>query len=59
LYRVGKIIDAPANDDKDGKSSVARLETQTGSEQFSAYTASLRARAKVEVNKANLDKKQQ
>jgi peptidyl-prolyl cis-trans isomerase D len=58
LYRVGKVIDAPAADDKDGKAAVARLETQTGSEQFSAFTASARSRAKVEVNKANLDKKQ-
>jgi len=59
LYRVGRIIDAPAKSEKDAKAAVARTESQAGGEQFAAYVASLRARAKVEVNKANLEKKQQ
>ena len=58
LYRVGKVIDAPAKSEKDAKASVARAESQAGSEQFAAYVASLRSRAKVEVNKVNLEKKQ-
>ncbi|CAN0241824.1 unnamed protein product [Phaeothamnion confervicola] len=59
LYRVGKVIDAPAKEEKDAKAALARIESQAGGEQFAAYVASLRAKAKVEVNKANLDKKQQ
>jgi peptidyl-prolyl cis-trans isomerase D len=57
LYRVGKVIEAPVGEEK-GKDSIARLESQVGGEQFTAYTAALRSRAKVEINKANLDKKQ-
>ncbi len=59
LYRVSKVIDGPASDDKDGKSTIARQESQAGNDQLAAYASSLRSRAKVEVNKANLDKKQQ
>ena len=59
LYRVAKVIEAPSKDDKEAKASIAKLESQAGGDQFAAYTASLRSRAKVEVNKANLDKKQQ
>ncbi len=59
IYRLVRVIDAPVKDEKEAKSAVARLEGQAGNEQFSAYTASLRSRAKVEVNKTNLDKKQQ
>ena len=59
LYRVGKVIDAAPKDEKDAKAAVARLESQAGGEQFAVYTASLRSRAKVEINKANLDKKVQ
>ena len=58
LYRVGRVVEAAPKDEKDVKASIARLEGQAGGEQFSAYTASLRSRAKVEVNKANLEKKQ-
>ena len=59
LYRVVKVIEAPSKDEKEARASIAKLESQTGGEQFAAYTASLRSRAKVEVNRANLDKKQQ
>ena len=34
-------------------------EGQAGSEQFDAYIAGLRSRSKVEINKANLEKKSQ
>ncbi|MCX7160891.1 MAG: SurA N-terminal domain-containing protein [Proteobacteria bacterium] len=59
IYRVGKVIESPAKGEKDAKAAVARIESQVGGEQFAAYVASLRARAKVEVNKANLEKKGQ
>ncbi len=59
LYRVGKVIEATPKDEKEAKAAAARLESQAGGEQFAAYTASLRSRAKVEINKANLDKKAQ
>lgn len=59
IYRVGKVIDAPVRDEKDAKAALARIESQVGGEQFAAYVSSLRAKAKVEVNKANLEKKQQ
>lgn len=59
LYRVGKVIETAAKDEKDAKASTARVESQAGADQFAAYTASLRSRAKIEVNKANLDKKRE
>jgi peptidyl-prolyl cis-trans isomerase D len=60
LYRVGKVIEAaPPKDETEARKTVARLESQAGGEQFAAYTASLRSRAKVEINKANLEKKAQ
>jgi len=59
LYKVGKVTEAVPKDEKDAKASIARLENLVGGEQFAAYTASLRSRAKVEVNKANLEKKLQ
>ena len=59
LYRVGKVVEAAPKDEKEAKAAVTRLESLAGGEQFAAYTASLRARAKVEVNKANLEKKLQ
>jgi peptidyl-prolyl cis-trans isomerase D len=59
IYRVGKVIEAAAKNEKDAKAAVARIESQAGGEQFAAYVAGLRARAKVEINKGNLEKKQQ
>ena len=59
VYRVTRVIDAPPKPEPDAKGALARQESQVGSEQFSAYAASLRSRAKVEINKVNLDKKQQ
>ena len=53
------MIETAAKDEKDAKASTARVESQAGGDQFAAYTASLRSRAKVEVNKANLDKKRE
>ncbi|MEK6837274.1 MAG: hypothetical protein AABX69_01365, partial [Nanoarchaeota archaeon] len=34
---------------------LARIDRQAGAEQLDAYVASLRARAKVEINRANLE----
>jgi hypothetical protein len=36
---------------------LAQLDGEAGSEQLQAYIASLRARAKIDINQANLEKK--
>lgn len=59
IYRVARVIEAPPKPEADAKAVTARLETQVGGEQFAAYAASLRSRAKIEINKANLEKKQE
>ena len=59
VYRVTRVTDAPQKPPEEAKAEYARLESQVGNEQFSAYTASLRSRAKIEINKANLEKKQE
>lgn len=59
VYRISRIIDTPPKAEPDAKGALARQESQVGGEQFTAYAASLRSQAKVEINKANLDKKQQ
>jgi peptidyl-prolyl cis-trans isomerase D len=58
LYRVGRVIEAEAGNEEQKKALLARLDGQVGSEQFDAYIAGLRSRSKVEINKANLEKKQ-
>ena len=58
LYRVARVIEAPPKVEQDAKAALSRLEGQAGGEQFAAYAASLRSRAKIEVNKDNLEKKQ-
>ncbi len=57
LYRVGRIIEAPAKTEADSKSAVARLESEAGNQQFAAFASSLRSRAKIEIYKENLEKK--
>ena len=59
IYRVSKLIEAEAGGEDQKKALLARLEGQAGSEQFDAYIAGLRSRSKVEINKANLEKKSQ
>ncbi|MEW6689484.1 MAG: peptidylprolyl isomerase, partial [Pseudomonadota bacterium] len=57
LYRVSKVIEAEAAPAPQKAEALARLDRDAGSEQFEAFVASLRARAKVEVNRENLEKK--
>lgn len=57
LYRVAKVIAPEPKTDAAKAEDLARYERQSGNEQLESYIASLRARAKVEVNQANLEKK--
>jgi len=57
IYRVSKVIAAEPKAGPEGAAELAAIERQSGAEQLDAYIASLRARAKVEVNQANLEKK--
>ena len=58
LYRIARSIEPAPKSETEKKALMAQLDNQTGAEQFAAYIVSLRARAKVEVNKENLDKKE-
>ena len=59
LYRISRVIDAPPADaarEKDVRDQLAR---QASQQDYTAYLASLRAGAKIEINKTNLEKKGQ
>jgi peptidyl-prolyl cis-trans isomerase D len=58
IYRIGKVIPVPERTEEQAKESQARYDQQAGSEQLDAYLLSLRSRAKVEVQKGNLEQKQ-
>ncbi len=57
LYRVGRLLEAEPKPEAQKTADIARAAQQAGAEQLDAYVASLRARARVAVNKANLEKK--
>jgi peptidyl-prolyl cis-trans isomerase D len=57
LYRVSKVIPGEAKTGPQATESQLRADRQAGSEQLDGYIASLRARAKVQVNAANLESK--
>ena len=57
LYRVGRLLEPEPKPEAQKVADAARAAQQAGAEQLDAYVASLRARARVEVNKANLEKK--
>jgi peptidyl-prolyl cis-trans isomerase D len=57
IYRVSKVIPGDAKAGAQNAEELAALDRQAGAEQLDAYIASLRARAKVEINRANLEKK--
>ena len=57
LLRVSKVIEADAKE-ADGPTT-ARLTGLYGRSQYEAYVGSLRARGDVDINQANLEKKQQ
>jgi hypothetical protein len=57
LYRISRVIDAPPADAVAEKSVREQLARQMAQQDYAAYLASLKAGAKIEINKANLDKK--
>ena len=57
LYRISRVIDAPPVDGAREKSLQEQMARQAAQQDFTAYLASLRAGAKIEINKANLEKK--
>lgn len=57
VYRIAKVIPAEANTGPQATEIQARLDQQAGTDQLDAYIASLRAKAKVELKPANLEKK--
>ncbi len=57
IYRVSKVIPGEFKPGAQSAGELAAIDRQTGAEQVDAYVASLRSRAKVEINRANLEKK--
>lgn len=57
LYRISRVIDAPPADEARETSLQEQLARQAAQQDYAAYLASLRAAAKIEINKANLEKK--
>ena len=57
LYKVGRLLEPEAKPEAQKTADLTRAAQQSGAEQLEAFVASLRARAKIEVNKANLEKK--
>jgi peptidyl-prolyl cis-trans isomerase D len=59
IYRVSGVINPAALDDARIKLVNTRLGDQLGRELMMSYLGSLRAKADVKINQANLEKKQQ
>jgi peptidyl-prolyl cis-trans isomerase D len=57
LYRVTKVSAPETKQAQDSKARLAQLDQLAGGQQLDAYVASLRARAKVEINQKNLEKR--
>jgi len=57
LYRVGRLLEPEPKPEAQKTADLARAAQQAGADQLEAYVASLRARATVEIYKANLEKK--
>ena len=57
IYRISKVIAAEPAAGQQNAEELARIDQQAGAEQLDAYVAALRARAKIEINPANLEKK--
>ena len=58
IYRVEKVIDAPAPDAAKLQAASARVGSEIGRELMNAYLASLKADTDVKINQAALEKKQ-
>ena len=57
LYRISKVIPAPAPSKEDAAKARERYEREAGAAQLDAYLFSLRARAKIEIRPENLEAK--
>jgi peptidyl-prolyl cis-trans isomerase D len=57
IYKVEKVVNAPAPETEKLTGATARIGEQLGREMVAAYLASLKAKADVKINQANLDKK--
>jgi peptidyl-prolyl cis-trans isomerase D len=57
LYRISRVIGAPPADAASEKSERDQLARQAAQQDSAAYLASLRSGAKIEINRANLEKK--
>ncbi len=57
LYRVGKALEAEARPEPQKLADLERAGRMSGTQQFEAFVASLRARADVEVHPGNFEKK--
>jgi peptidyl-prolyl cis-trans isomerase D len=57
LYRISRVIDAPQADAAREKEVQDQLARQAAQQDYVAYLAALRAGTKIEINKANLEKK--
>lgn len=57
LYKVVRALEAEPKNEQQKAADQARATQQAAAEQLEAYVASLRTRAKIAVNKANLEKK--
>ncbi len=58
IYRVTKVVAGEYKAGPQSAEELAAIDRQAGGEQLDAYVASLRARAKVSINRSNLEKKQ-
>ncbi|HSQ80650.1 MAG TPA: SurA N-terminal domain-containing protein [Casimicrobiaceae bacterium] len=59
IYRIDKVVDAPAPDAAKLASAGSAVGAEVGRELMSAYLASLRAATEVKINQAALEKKQE
>ena len=57
IYRVTKAVAGEIEAGPQRAEELAGIDRQAGGEQLDAYVASLRARAKVEINRSSLTKK--
>jgi peptidyl-prolyl cis-trans isomerase D len=57
LYRISRVVEAPPADEARMKNQQEQMARQAAQQDYAAYLASLRAAAKIEINRANLEKK--
>ena len=57
IYKIARVIDAPPVDAARVKEMQEQLARQAAQADFAAYISNLRAAAKIEINRANLEKK--